>query len=139
MAAPCLSVCRRALPGLRWREQHVVEAKTLLATIRCYDRVMAINIAHRHDLDERVERLAVRLGLRGRGRKTAVIERALDALENEAGRGQADRAAVRASLARYAKAGPRLRERLRHLGPGAGRPLSEALQDDLYDERGLPR
>ena len=100
---------------------------------------MAINIAHRHDLDERVERLAVRLGLRGRGRKTAVIERALDALESEAGRGETNRVAVRASLARYAKAGPRLRERLARLDPGDGRPLSEALQDDLYDERGLPR
>ena len=100
---------------------------------------MAINIAHRHDLDERVERLAVRLGLRGRGRKTAVIERALDAIEDEAGRGGVDRAAVRASLARYAKAGLRLRERLAHLDPGDGRPLSQALQEDLYDERGLPR
>ena len=100
---------------------------------------MAINIAHRHDLDERVERLAVRLGLRGHGRKTAVIERALGALENEAGQGEADRAAVRASLARYAKAGPSLRERLAHLDPGDGRPLSQALQEDLYDDRGLPR
>ena len=99
---------------------------------------MAINIAHRHDLDERVERLAVRLGLRGRGRKTAVIERALDALEN-AGGDDADRAAVRASLTRYAEAAPRLRERLAHLEPGDGRPLSQVLQEDLYDERGLPR
>ena len=100
---------------------------------------MAINIAYRHDLDERVERLAVRLGLRGRGRKTAVIERALDALENDAGRGDADRSAVRASLTRYAEAAPRLRERLAHLEPGDGRPLSQVLQEDLYDERGLPR
>lgn len=100
---------------------------------------MAINIAHRHDLDERVERLAVRLGLRGRGRKTAVIERALGALENEAGTGEANRVAVRASLARYAESAPRLRERLGHLDRGDGRPLSEVLQDDLYDERGLPR
>ena len=42
---------------------------------------------------------------RSRGRKTAVIERALDALEDQAGRDGAERAAVRASLARYAKAG----------------------------------
>ena len=99
---------------------------------------MAINIVHRHDLDERVERLAVRLGLRRRGRKTPVIERALDALENDAGRGDTDRAAVRASLARYAEAAPRLRERLAHLDAGDGRPLSQALQEDLYDESGLP-
>ena len=31
---------------------------------------MAIRVAHRHDLDDRVERLAARLGLHGRGRKT---------------------------------------------------------------------
>ena len=42
---------------------------------------MAINLAHRPDLDSRVERLADRLGLKGRGRKTATIERALTLLE----------------------------------------------------------
>ncbi len=100
---------------------------------------MAINIAHRRDLDQRVERLAVRLGLRGRGRKTAVIERALAALEQEAAGDEADRTAVGASLARYAKAAPRLRERLPYLVSGDGRPLSQALQEDLYDESGLPK
>ena len=100
---------------------------------------MAINIAHRHDLDERVERLAARLGLRGRGRKTAVIERALTALETQAERAAPDPAAIRSSLERYANDGPRLRARLAHLDPGDGRPLSQVLQDSLYDDRGLPR
>lgn len=100
---------------------------------------MAINIAHRHDLDERVERLAARLGLRGRGRKTAVIERALTALETQAERAAPDRAAIRSSLERYAKEGPRLRARLAHLDSGDGRPLSQVLQESLYDDWGLPR
>ena len=100
---------------------------------------MAINIAHRQDLDDRVERLAARLGLRGRGRKTAVIEQALVALEKRVEREAPDRAAIRASLERYAKGGPRLRARLVRLDPGDGRPLSQVLQDALHDDRGLPR
>ena len=42
---------------------------------------MAINLVHRKDLDDRVERLAAQLGLSGRGRKNAIIERALTVLE----------------------------------------------------------
>ena len=99
---------------------------------------MAINIAHRRDLDERVERLAARLGLRGRGRKTAVIERAVDALEERVESAAPDRASIRASLERYAQRAPHLRRRMAHLDPGDGRPLSQVLQDGLYDERGLP-
>ncbi len=38
---------------------------------------MAINLVYRPDLDNRIEKLAARLGLRGRGRKTAIIEQAL--------------------------------------------------------------
>jgi hypothetical protein len=100
---------------------------------------VAINIAHRHDLDDRVERLASRLGLRGRGRKTAVIERALTALELRVESDTPDRASIRASLERFAMSAPDLRRRMAHLDPGDGRPLSRTLQDDLYDERGLPR
>ncbi len=100
---------------------------------------MAINIVHRHDLDERVERLAARLDLHGRGRKVAVIEQALGALEERVERDKPDRAAIQASLKRYAIEGPRLRERLARLDPGDGRPLSQVLQEVLYDERGLPR
>ena len=100
---------------------------------------MAINIVHRRDLDERVEQLAARLDLRGRGRKVAVIERALSALEERVERDGPNRAAIRASLERYARDGLRLRKRLAGLDPRDGRPLSQVLQDALYDERGLPR
>ena len=100
---------------------------------------MAINIAHRRDLDARVERLAARLALHGRGRKTAVIERALDALERQVERSRPDRAAILASLERYAAAGTRLRERPIDAEAADRRPLSLRLQDALYDERGLPR
>ena len=41
---------------------------------------MAMNITHRPDLDDQVERLAAQLGLSGHGRKTAVIEKALKTL-----------------------------------------------------------
>ena len=100
---------------------------------------MAINIAHRRDLDARVERLAGRLALHGRGRKTAVIERALDALETQVERSRPDRAAILASLERYAAAGTRLRERPIDAEAADRRPASLRLQDALYDERGLPR
>ena len=66
---------------------------------------------HRHDLDERVERLAARLDLHGRGRKTAVIERALSALEEQTDGTRPDRAYVEAALERLARAGDRFRER----------------------------
>lgn len=105
----------------------------------CYDGVMAINIVHRRDLDERVEQLAARLHLRGRGRKVAVIERALSVLEERVERDRPNRAAIRASLEQYARDGLRLRKRLAGLDRREGRPLSQVLQDALYDERGLPR
>lgn len=98
---------------------------------------MAINIAHRHDLDERVERLAARLDLRGRGRKIAVIERALRALEEQTERIRPDRARVEAALERLAQAGDRFRERGRFADDD--RPLSQVWQDELYDEHGLPK
>ena len=100
---------------------------------------MAINLTHRPDLEERVERLAERLDLKGRGRKTATIERALVALEERLASDRPDRAAIEASLDRYIEAGSRLRERL----SGTVRPesvpsMSLSLQEALYDERGLP-
>ena len=96
---------------------------------------MAINLAHRSDLDSRVERLADRLGLKGRGRKTATIERALTLLEKHVTQNRPDRAAIAAALDRYIAEGPRLRERLAD-GSGGGPPLS--LQQAFYDERGFP-
>ena len=64
-------------------------------------RPMAINLAHRRDLDERVERLAARLGLTGRGRKVGVIERALTTLEEQVERDHPDRGTIIAALDRY--------------------------------------
>ena len=100
---------------------------------------MAINIAHRPDLDDRVERLAGRLALRGRGRKVAVIERALEALETQVARSRPDRAAILASLEGYSEAGTRLRKRPIDPETANPRPASLRLQDALYDEHGLPR
>ena len=50
-----------------------------------------------------------------------------------------DRAAIQASLERYASEGRRLRKRLARLDPDDGRPLSRVLQDAFDDEPGLPR
>ena len=101
---------------------------------------MAINLVHRPDLDDRVEKLAARLGLKGRSRKTAIIEKAMTALEKQAERAYPDRAAVTAALDRYIEAGPRLRQRL----VGSGGPLPEpllslSLQRAHYDDTGLPK
>ena len=102
--------------------------------------LVAINIIHRPDLDARVEKLASCLGLRGRGRKTAVIERALAALEEQGKTAHLDPTAIAASLQRYIDNGTRLSVRLFEEGiPNRGRPLSALLQESLYDERGLPR
>ena len=66
---------------------------------------MAINLVHRKDLDDRVERLAARLGLSGRGRKTAIIERVLTVLEEQVAHSRPRRADIEASLNRYIRAG----------------------------------
>ncbi len=101
---------------------------------------MAINLVHRPDLDNRIEKLAARLGLRGRGRKTAIIEQALAVLEERVERTHPGQAAVSASLDRYIESGRRLRKRLAgDDGPGNGHPLSLALQRGIYDDRGLPK
>ena len=116
---------------------------------QCYDRVesqdeeggwVAINIVHRPDLDARVEKLASCLGLSGRGRKTAVIERALAALEERERTAQLDPSAIVASLQRYIDNGTRLSAGLFEEDmPNRGQPLSALLQQSLYDDRGLPR
>ena len=98
---------------------------------------MAINLAHRQDLDSRVEKLAGRLGLKGRGRKTATIERALTLLEERVAHDRLNQTAIEASLDRYIINGSNLRERLTPLS-NDGLPLSLSLQQALYDERGLP-
>ena len=101
---------------------------------------MAINLVHRPDLDDRVENLASRLGLKGRGRKTAIIERALTALEEQERAAHPDRTTIAASLQRYIDKGARLRAQLAgNQSPVQGQPLSALLQQALYDEQGLPR
>lgn len=100
---------------------------------------MAINFAHRRDLDVRVEKSAARLDLRGRERKTAVIERGLRANGQQTERARPDRAGVEAALERLAEAGDRFRERERRRRSAvADRALSQVWQDELYDEHGLP-
>ena len=83
---------------------------------------MAINLVHRKDLNDRVERLAGRLGLTDRGRKTAIIKRALTVLEEQVAHTRPRRADIEASLNRYIRDGRDLRTRC---GDGSGRPLSE--------------
>ena len=101
---------------------------------------MAINLVHRPDLDDRVENLASRLGLKSRGRKTASIELALTALEEQVRVAHPDPAAIAASLQRYIEKGACLRAQLtENDSPDQSQPLSSLLQQTLYDERGLPR
>ena len=101
---------------------------------------MAINLVHRPDLDDRVENLASRLGLKGRGRKTAIIELALTALEERERVAHPGPAAIAASLQGYIERGAGLRARLtENDSPDRSQPLSVLLQQALYDERGLPR
>ena len=99
---------------------------------------MAINLTHRPDLENRIERLAGRFGMNGRGRKTAVIERALTALEAQTP--QLSPEEIGRSLEKYGRDAHLIAEEL------AGdpeldhsKPLSQALQDVLYDEHGLPK
>ena len=67
------------------------------------------------------------------------IKRALDAVEAQVERNRPDRAAILASLERYAASGGHLRERLADPRAADPRPSSLVLQDALYDEHGLPR
>ena len=67
------------------------------------------------------------------------IKRALDAVEAQVERSRPDRAAIFASLERYAASGAHLR--VRPADPETADPglSSLVLQDALYDDRGLPR
>ena len=99
---------------------------------------MAINLTHRPDLDARVERLASRLGINGRGRKTAVIEKALSALEDQTPRMSPEE--IRESLEKFGRNADQIAAELAN-DPELDhtKPLSQALQDVLYDEHGLPK
>jgi len=98
---------------------------------------LAINLTHRPDLENRIERLASRLGMNGRGRKTAVIERAITALEEQAPRMSPE--AIRASLAQFTHGAQIAAELADDPDLDHSKPLSEALQEVLYDEHGLPK
>ena len=99
---------------------------------------MAINLTHRPDLDDRVEKLAARLGINGRGRKTAVIEKALTALEEQAP--QMSPEEIMESLEEFGRHADLIAAELAE-DPELdhSKPLSQALQDVLYDEHGLPK
>ena len=58
---------------------------------------MAINLTHGLDLEGRVEKLAERFELKGRGRKTASIRHTLTALEESLASEPPDRAAIEAA------------------------------------------
>ena len=99
---------------------------------------MAINLTRRPDLEARVERLAALLELKGRGRKAAVIERALTALEEQVP--VMPPGAITAALDQFGRNADVIAAELAD-DPDLdhGKPLSQALQDVLYDEHGLPR
>ena len=102
---------------------------------------MAINIAHRPDLDERVEYLAKVLHGGARGSKVKVIESAIEALEEKRGVRKCSPEEIRAALTKLAERGPELRAEALAADPtlDPDRPLSETLFEKLYDERGLPK
>ena len=99
---------------------------------------MAINLTHRSDLDERVEKLAAHMGFSGRGRKTAVIEKALAALEDRVS--LMDPESILVSLKQFEGHGALIAAELAG-DPELhrGKALSLSLQEALYDEHGLPR
>ncbi len=101
---------------------------------------MAINLTHRPDLEIRIESLAERLKLKGRGRKSATIERALTALEEKLDSERPSQEYIGESLANLAEGGDRFREQIYRQFPQLqGKALSLALQDEVYDEQGLPK
>lgn len=67
-----------------------------------------------------------------------MFEKALEALEEQVGR-YPSKAEIKASLGRYLKNGPRLRNAILRENPHLKEPLSQTLQDELYDERGIPK
>ena len=102
---------------------------------------MAINIAHRPDLDERVEYLAKVIHGGCRGSKVRVIESAIEALEEKKGVRKCSPEEIRAAFRKISERGPELRAAMLAADPtlDPNRPLSETLFEQLYDERGLPK
>ena len=86
-----------------------------------------------------MEKLAAQMGFNGRGRKTAVIEKALAALEDRVS--LMDPESILASLKQFEGHGALIAAELARGDPelDRGKPLSVTLQEALYDEHGLPR
>ncbi len=102
---------------------------------------MAINVAHRPDLDERVKYLVRVLHGGSHGSKVKVIEGAIEELEERQGVRKCGPEEIRAALDRFLEDGPRFRAEMLAAHPDLDRdePLSRSLQDLLHDERGLPK
>ena len=101
---------------------------------------MAINLTHRPDLEAKIELLAQQLKFKGRGRKTNTIERALDALEEKLKIERPSPSYIRNSLGCLSEGGERFQAWVYRDRPYLeGKPISVALQDELYDEQGLPK
>ncbi len=101
---------------------------------------MAINLTHRLDLEEKIEYLAGRLKLTGRGRKTLTIERALDALEEKIESDLPNPEYIRMTLAKYMERGDEFRKDMYKAYPHLrGKDLSLAITDELYEKSGLPK
>ncbi len=75
----------------------------------------------------------------GRALLRKVSPRLQDAPENRPEPGLPGREAMRASLNGYLANGARLRRRLEGKAADRTAPLSQALQEELYDDRGLPK
>ena len=99
---------------------------------------MAIDLAHRSDLERGAEELADRFGLRGRGRKTTITERALAAFSGSEAQDDQEQLAIEPSIARFVEARIRLRTRLAKGFPSVSAPLAASQQQAVYDESGLP-
>ncbi len=93
------------------------------------------------DLEARVERLATLLGMNGNGSRTAVLERAIAALEEQTPEPHGMTPdEIKASLREFGRDADLIEAELAD-DPELdhSKPMSQALQDVLYDEHGLPK
>ncbi len=93
------------------------------------------------DLEARVEKLATLLGMNGNGSRTAVLERAIAALEEQTPQPHGlTPDAIGALLNQFGNNADLIAAELAD-DPELDhdKPLSQALQDVIYDEHGLPK
>lgn len=93
------------------------------------------------DLEARVQRLATLLGVNGNGSHAAVLERAITLLEEQTPEPHGmTPEEIEASLTELGRHADLIDAELANI-PGLDRskPASQALQEMLYDERGLPK